>query len=130
MLDFLFGSSYNPDTAIPSLEGKVVLITGGLFGVANIQLKARKLTLQPGNTGLGKETVLQLAKHNPKEIFLAARTPSKAEAAIEDIKKSVPNGNITFIQLDLTSLQSVKTAAEEFKSRSDRLDVLINNADE
>lgn len=81
-----------------------------------------------GNTGLGKETVLQLAKHNPKEIFLAARTQSKAEAAIEDIKKAVPNGNISYLKLDLTSFASVKDAAEEFKRRSDRLDVLINNA--
>lgn len=77
---------------------------------------------------MGKETVLQLAKHSPKEIFLAARTPSKAEAAIEDIKKAVPSSNISFIQLDLTSLQSVTEAASDFKRRSDRLDILINNA--
>ncbi|EGP92332.1 unnamed protein product [Zymoseptoria tritici ST99CH_3D1] len=100
---------FNPDVDIPSLEGKVILITGG-------------------NTGLGKETVLQLAKHNPKEIFLAARTPSKAHAAIEEIKNAVPSGNVSFIQLDLTSLQSVKEAAEDFHKRSDRLDLLINNA--
>lgn len=77
---------------------------------------------------MGKETVLQLAKHKPKEIFLAARTASKAEAAIDEIQKIVPSSNISFIQLDLTSLQSVKEAAFEFKRRSDRLDILINNA--
>ncbi|KXT11180.1 hypothetical protein AC579_6863 [Pseudocercospora musae] len=109
MFEWLFGKGFNPDRDIPSLSSKVILITGG-------------------NTGLGKETVLQLAKHDPQEIFLAARTPSKAEAAIEDIKKQVPNGKITFLQMDLTSLASVKQAADEFKSRSDRLDVLINNA--
>lgn len=81
-----------------------------------------------GNTGLGKETVLQLAKHNPKEIYLAARTPSKAEAAIEDIKKVVPNGNISYLKMDLTSFSSIKEAAEEFNRKSDRLDILINNA--
>ena len=79
-----------------------------------------------GNTGLGKETVLQLAKHgNPKEIFLAARTQSKAEDAIKEIKSKVPNGNVSFIKLDLTSLASVKEAADELKSKSDRLDILI-----
>lgn len=71
---------------------------------------------------------MQLAKHNPKEIYLAARTPSKAEAAIEEVKKAVPNGNVSYLKLDLTSFASVKDAAEEFKRRSDRLDVLINNA--
>lgn len=72
--------------------------------------------------------MLQLAKHKPKEIFLAARTASKAEAAIEEIQKVVPYSNTSFIKLDLTSLQSVKEAAFEFKRRSDRLDILINNA--
>jgi len=82
----------------------------------------------PGNTGLGKETVLQLAKHEPREIFLAARTPSKAEEAIADIKKTVPDSNITFLQVDLTSFASIKQAADEFNSKSDRLDTLISNA--
>jgi len=109
MFEWVFGKSFDPIKDIPSLEGKVILITGG-------------------NTGLGKETVLQLAKHKPKEIFLAARTASKAEAAIDDIQRIVPSSNVSFIQLDLTSLQSVKEAAFELKRRSDRLDILINNA--
>ncbi|CAK4031472.1 Hypothetical predicted protein [Lecanosticta acicola] len=109
MLEWLLGKSFNPEHDIPSLDGKVILVTGG-------------------NTGLGKETVLQLAKHNPREIFLAARTPSKAEAAIADVKQQVPNSKISFIQLDLASLSSVKKAADDFNSRSDRLDLLINNA--
>jgi FlaA1/EpsC-like NDP-sugar epimerase len=109
MFEWLFGKSFNPETDIASLENRVVLVTGG-------------------NAGLGKETIIQLAKHNPKEIFLAARTPSKAEEAIKDIKKIVPNSNISFLQLDLSSFESVDTAAKEFKSRSDRLDILINNA--
>jgi NAD(P)-dependent dehydrogenase (short-subunit alcohol dehydrogenase family) len=77
---------------------------------------------------LGKETVLQLAKHNPREIFLAARTPSKAEAAIDEIKQLVPGASVSYLKLDLTSFQSIKDAAKEFTTRSDRLDILINNA--
>ena len=80
-----------------------------------------------GNNGLGLETCRQLAKHNP-HIYLAARTPSKAESAIADIKGTVPDANITFLQLDLASLESVKTATDTFNAKSDRLDVLINNA--
>ncbi|KAL8770585.1 MAG: hypothetical protein Q9194_005129 [Teloschistes cf. exilis] len=81
-----------------------------------------------GNTGLGKEAVLQLAKHNPSRIYLAARTPSKGEAAIDEIKKAVPDANITYLKLDLCSFQSISTAAQEFKSQSQRLDILMNNA--
>lgn len=81
-----------------------------------------------GNAGLGKETVLQLAKHDPKEIYLAARTPLKAEEAIAQVKKTVPNGKVSFLQLDLSSFDSIKKAANEFKDKNDRLDILINNA--
>lgn len=109
MFGFFEGVTFDPSHDIPDLSGKVALITGG-------------------NTGLGKETVLQLAKHNPSRLYLAARTLSKAEAAIRDIKAVVPNANITFLQLDLASLKSVKEASDTFLASSDRLDLLINNA--
>ena len=109
MFGLFEGVTFNPLHDIPDLSGKVALITGG-------------------NTGLGKETVLQLAKHNPSRLYLAARTSSKAEATIRDIKAIVPNANITFLQVDLASLRSVKEASETFLASSDRLDLLINNA--
>ncbi len=81
-----------------------------------------------GNTGLGKESVIQLAKHNPSRLILAARTPAKAEAAIEEIKNVVPSANVTYLKLDLCSFKSISAAAQEFKSQSSRLDILMNNA--
>ncbi|KAI4176857.1 MAG: hypothetical protein LQ343_000714 [Gyalolechia ehrenbergii] len=81
-----------------------------------------------GNTGLGREAVSQLAKHNPAHIFLAARTPSKGEAAVEEIREALPSANITYLKLDLCSFKSISAAAQEFRSQSPRLDVLMNNA--
>ncbi|KAF3360644.1 Histone H2A [Verticillium dahliae VDG1] len=102
--------SFNPDKDIPDLSGRVILVTGG-------------------NIGIGKETVLQLSKHKPARIYLAARTESKAQAAIDEIRKTVPNAApISFLSLDLTSFDSIKKAAAEFLSKEDRLDILINNA--
>jgi NAD(P)-dependent dehydrogenase (short-subunit alcohol dehydrogenase family) len=80
------------------------------------------------NTGLGKETVLQLAKQNPAQIYLAARTEAKANDAIASIKSSVPGANITFLPLDLTSFESIQRAASTFKASSSRLDRLVLNA--
>lgn len=77
---------------------------------------------------MGKESIIQLAKHNPARIFLAARNPAKAEEAIKDIKAAVPDAPVTFLKLDLSSLSSVAEAAKEFNAQSDRLDVLMNNA--
>ena len=69
----------------------------------------------------------QLAKHGA-HVFLGARAPAKAHAAIEAVKKDVPDANVTFLELDLASLASVKKAADVFQASSDRLDILMNNA--
>lgn len=44
------------------------------------------------------------------------------------VQKSAPSTKLTFIQCDLTSLASVQAAAREFRSKSNRLDVLMCNA--
>ncbi|KAJ5092516.1 hypothetical protein NUU61_007386 [Penicillium alfredii] len=106
----LLGSSFHPDRDIADLNGKVVFITGG-------------------NAGLGKETILQLAKHRPARIYLGARTESKALEAIRSIKAALPTPvEITYIPLDLASFRSIRAAAAQFQSESDQLDILILNA--
>ncbi|MCJ1250366.1 hypothetical protein MMC30_007592 [Trapelia coarctata] len=125
------GKSFTPETDIPDLSGRVYLVTGGWISALIVQHKLvhhAMLMSVAGNTGLGKETVLQLAKHNPSQIYLAARTPSKAEAAIAEIKAAVPSADIKFLNLDLTSFTSIADAARQFTSESQRLDVLVNNA--
>ena len=87
-----------------------------------------RLTDKSGNTGLGRETVKQLAKHEPFHIYLAARTPSKGEAAAAAVKQALPHANVTFLPLDLASFDSISSATKSFKRQSQRLDVLINNA--
>ncbi|KAI9148905.1 retinol dehydrogenase [Paramyrothecium foliicola] len=102
--------SFNPDTDIPDLSGKVIFVTGG-------------------NIGLGKETVLQLSKHNPAHIYLGARSREKATEAISDIKNTAPGGApITFVELDLASFESVKRAASDILSQTQELHLLVNNA--
>ncbi|XP_066504473.1 retinol dehydrogenase 13 isoform X4 [Hoplias malabaricus] len=90
------------------LDGKTVLITGA-------------------NTGIGKETALDMAKRGAR-VILACRDLDKAHAAAEEIRKKSGNGNVTVKKLDLASLRSVRNFAREIQEKEDRLDILINNA--
>ena len=47
------------------------------------------------------------------KVYLAARSEDRAKAAIEDLKQMTGKEAI-FLKLDLSSLESIKTAAEEF----------------
>jgi retinol dehydrogenase-12 len=89
------------------MKGKTVLVTGS-------------------NTGIGKVTAQQLAL-NGAHVVLACRNQQKAEAAIADIQTAVPGASLSFVTLDLGSLEAVKAAAEVVK-QGPKLDVLVNNA--
>ena len=61
------------------------------------------------------------------KVYLAARSPSKAEVALEELKASTGKDAV-FLKLDLANLSSVKAAVEEFTSKETELHVLFNNA--
>ncbi|KPM36216.1 hypothetical protein AK830_g10350 [Neonectria ditissima] len=103
------GVSFNPATDIPSLAGKVILITGA-------------------NSGLGKQSSLELAKHNPALIWMAARSPEKGKEAVADVRRLVPDAAVTFLELDLSSFDSIKAAAKTVLASSLRLDIFMLNA--
>ncbi|KAJ6531163.1 oxidoreductase [Mycena capillaripes] len=100
---------FNPSTDIHDLSGKVILVTGG-------------------TAGIGKESVLVLAKHNPACIYFTGRNSTRANQVIAEIKSAAPSVAIVFLECDLESLASVEKAAKQFNSQSDRLDILMCNA--
>ena len=82
----------------------------------------------PSEGTIGGQTALDLASAGTKEIILAGRSPAKIQPVIDAIKNSGASTKVTFVQLDLTDLASVRKAAQEISSKVDKLDVLINNA--
>ncbi|KAL0578230.1 hypothetical protein V5O48_003767 [Marasmius crinis-equi] len=100
---------FNPEKDIPSLTGKVFFVTGG-------------------TAGIGKESILLLAQHQPEHIFFSGRDLRRADAVIQEVKAVAPTAQVTFIQCDLASLESVKEAAAQFTTLSSRLHVLVCNA--
>jgi NAD(P)-dependent dehydrogenase (short-subunit alcohol dehydrogenase family) len=88
---------------IPDQTGRTAVITGA-------------------NTGLGFETAKALAATGA-HVVLAVRNTDKGKQAAARM-----NGNVTVQELDLTSLASIREAAESLKGGLDRIDLLINNA--
>jgi NAD(P)-dependent dehydrogenase (short-subunit alcohol dehydrogenase family) len=87
-----------------------------------------KICLVTGSTrGLGKATVLALAQQHAT-VILGCRDLPRGEAVLAEIKAASPTANVDLLLLDLSVLQSVRSAVTTFEKRHDRLDVLINNA--
>jgi NAD(P)-dependent dehydrogenase (short-subunit alcohol dehydrogenase family) len=64
-------------------------------------------------------------------VFLGARNQEAGKAAAEKLNqetRNAGNGQVSFLQIDVTDQDSIKRAAEEFGKQSDRLDALVNNA--
>ncbi|XP_076842598.1 dehydrogenase/reductase SDR family member 13-like [Brachyhypopomus gauderio] len=94
---------------------------------SSVKLHGKTFIITGSNTGIGKATALDIAKRGAR-VILACRDKQRAESAVNDIKKQSGNNEIVFMHLDLASLQSVRSFAENFLKSEPRLDVLINNA--
>ncbi|WP_304113905.1 SDR family NAD(P)-dependent oxidoreductase [Mycolicibacterium bacteremicum] len=90
-------------TDIPDQTGRTAVVTGA-------------------NTGLGWETAKALAARGAR-VVLAVRDLDKGKRAAGQI-----TGDVTVQELDLGSLESVRTAAAELRTAHERIDLLINNA--
>jgi NAD(P)-dependent dehydrogenase (short-subunit alcohol dehydrogenase family) len=88
------------------LKGKTVLITGSTDGVG--RLVAKKL----GEAGA--------------RVLVHGRNEDRGEQVVRDIRQS--GGMAELLISDLASLAEVRELAETVTKRTDRLDVLINNA--
>ncbi|CAF4597637.1 unnamed protein product [Rotaria sp. Silwood1] len=91
-----------------NLDGKVVLITGA-------------------TSGIGVETARALATTNAR-VFITARDMNRGAQVIEDIKTTTGNNQIDVLELDLTSLQSVRNCVNQFRARKLPINILICNA--
>ncbi|WP_158606899.1 SDR family NAD(P)-dependent oxidoreductase [Paenibacillus ginsengarvi] len=89
-------------------SGKVCLVTGA-------------------STGIGKETAVGLAKTGAT-VVMAARDASRGEEARADVIRRSGNPNVELLLADMTTTGGVRSLANQFLSRHDRLHVLINNA--
>jgi NAD(P)-dependent dehydrogenase (short-subunit alcohol dehydrogenase family) len=93
---------------IPDQSGRTAVVTGA-------------------NTGLGFQTASALAARGA-QVVLAVRNLDKGKDAVQKITAASPGAVVTLQELDLSSLTSVRAAADELRSKHDAIDLLINNA--
>lgn len=87
---YIQGGQFTKDIRI---DGKVVIITGS-------------------NTGIGKETALDIAKRGAR-VYMACRSFSKCEEARKEIIQLSGNPNVFNMTLDLSSMESVRCFVQE-----------------
>jgi NAD(P)-dependent dehydrogenase (short-subunit alcohol dehydrogenase family) len=93
---------------IPSLDGKLAVVTGA-------------------TGGLGFETAVALATAGA-EVVLTGRNDDKGAQALDAVCARVPNALISYQHLDLASLASIADFARRFGALHGALDLLVNNA--
>lgn len=91
-----------------ALQDKVCIVTGS-------------------NSGIGKETALALAEKGAQVVMVVRNSERGKEARLEIIEESGSN-SVDLMICDLSSMESIRSFAAEFKNAYNRLDVLVNNA--
>ncbi|KAI6227923.1 Oxidoreductase, short chain dehydrogenase/reductase family protein [Aphelenchoides besseyi] len=111
----------------PEYHRKFGRRTTALEVLENVDI-ADKIILVTGTTqGIGFETARALALRGAR-VVMANRSIVRAEAVRDAIYKETEHRKIDLIHMDLSSLQSVQAAAEEFLKMNLPLHVLILNA--
>ncbi|XP_039303241.1 retinol dehydrogenase 13 isoform X2 [Solenopsis invicta] len=103
--DYMGGEKYKGKE---DLIDKVVIVTGA-------------------NSGIGKQTALELAKRNAK-VIMACRDMGKCETVRRDIVLDTKNKYVYCRKCDLASQESIRKFVAQFKKEYNKLHILINNA--
>jgi len=113
------GGGWSTDN-LPSLTGKVALVTGA-------------------NSGLGFFTALELGKKGA-HVIVASRDASRGNAAVQELRQALvkgtgqqtnllqPKGSFELQVVDLSDLTSITQMAARFLESNRPLDILVNNA--
>ncbi|KAK4544081.1 hypothetical protein LTR36_004579 [Oleoguttula mirabilis] len=106
----MFGSNtFDPNTDIPDLSGKVYVVTGG-------------------SAGIGFGICAHLLQHNCAKLYLLGKKAEHIREAEEGLKKYGDLSKVTSIQIELEDLHQTDAVAKRLASELTRLDALVLNA--
>ncbi|MCB9418627.1 MAG: SDR family oxidoreductase [Ardenticatenaceae bacterium] len=90
------------------MQGKIVMVTGA-------------------SAGIGKITAQELARRGA-HVVMVARSRERGEEALAEIQKATGSHQLDLLLADLSSQESIRQLAAEFRNRYSHLHVLVNNA--
>ncbi|KAF1829871.1 NAD(P)-binding protein [Decorospora gaudefroyi] len=97
---------------VPDLAGKVAVVTGG-------------------SEGIGYGCTHTLLSHNVKKLFILSMSEDIADHAIKAIREEMGEdkaSRVEWLQCDLSDWEATGKTAFAISEKTDRLDILINNA--
>jgi NAD(P)-dependent dehydrogenase (short-subunit alcohol dehydrogenase family) len=87
----------------------------------------RVAVITGASSGIGKETAKALAAQGWRVIGIG-RDSERCAAALQEIRAASSAGDVDMIQADLALMADAARAARDIAARTDRIDVLVNNA--
>lgn len=92
-----------------------------------VSLKGKRALVTGASAGLGVETIRVLVQHGA-DVVGAARDLDKAQQATVGIVPGPDGGSLSFVELDLASLASVRACADALNADGRPFDIVIANA--
>lgn len=92
-------------------------------------LKGKYCMVTGANQGLGFQTAKELAQRGwGCTLYLVCRNKERGNEAVEQIKQDTGNSSVHLLVCDVSSMQSIKDLATDYKGSGKPLHVLVNNA--
>jgi NAD(P)-dependent dehydrogenase (short-subunit alcohol dehydrogenase family) len=98
-----------------------------MWTIADIPPQTGRRAVVTGTGGLGYETALALAAAGA-DVVLAGRSETKGRGSVVRILNLHPHAIIAFERLDMASLASIASFAEQMEAQNRPIDLLVNNA--
>ena len=90
-------------------------------------LLMKTILITGATNGIGLEASVTLAREGHR-VVMVGRDPAKTAKSVEEVKQRSGSTKVESLPCDFSVQASVRSMAEAFRAKYDRLDVLINNA--
>ena len=115
--------------------GKLVSLTRHFVHLSSLRWRRTKakfceIVLITGVSprGLGEATAYAIASQHPRLLIITYRSKGMVDKVVTELTTKFPTVSVQILALNLSSLRSIRSAAEELDSLTKHIDVLINNA--